>query len=145
MNGKAVTDKGTFTLNKNKPPYISFEYAPKKTPEYNKLRELFEEYGLVPVDNAAKGGSLWVSWGKYEDLMKDFVRDCQKLAVSLIMLKKLRHYRIGMDGTISVEPKHLDAYKKSLKKTIAALPSKQDKDVKDPVLALIEKSGFPYC
>lgn len=144
INGVSVTDKGTFTLNKNMPPYIFFKYAPKPTPDYDQLLELFEEYGLEPVDKVAQGGGLWVAGGKYEDLMKDFVRDCKAIGCEFSFAEKSKALHNQEGWYHSVKPEDLDTYKESLKKAIAALTSDQVEDVEDPVLALAEKSGFPY-
>ena len=149
MNGEAVTDKGTFTIDKDLYPYVFFEYAPKISPDYDKLHELFEEYGFVPVDKVANGGALWVAGGKNDDLMKDFVRDCKRIGCDFMFAEKAKalHYKEGWYH--SVDPEFLDSYKQSLKKTAAAkpqsLPAKNNDNVKDPVLALIIKSGLPYA
>ena len=148
MNGVAVTDKGTFTLNKDKYPYVFFAYAPKIAPDYDKLHELFEEYGLEPVDKVANGGGLWVAGSKNDDLMKDFVRDCKKIGCEFAFADEAKalHYKEGWYHR--VDPEFSDAYKRSLKKKTAtkpqALPVKQDEDDKDPVLEMIRKSGFSY-
>ena len=148
MNRVAVTDKGTFTLNKDKYPYVFFAYAPKIAPDYDKLHELFEEYGLEPVDKVANGGGLWVAGSKNDDLMKDFVRDCKKIGCEFAFADEAKalHYKEGWYHR--VDPEFSDAYKRSLKKKTAtkpqALPVKQDEDDKDPVLEMIRKSGFSY-
>ena len=149
MSGEAVTDKGTFTLNKDKYPYVFFAYAPKIAPDYEKLHELFEEYGLIPVDKVANGGALWVAGGKNDDLIKDFVRDCKRIGCEFVFAEKAKalHYKEGWYH--SVAPEYSVDYKQSLKKKMTAkpqsLPAKKNDNVKDPLLALIIKSGFPYA
>ncbi len=132
INGVSVTDKGTFTLNKNVPPYIFFEYAPKPTPKYDQLLALFEEYGLESVDKVEQGGGLWVAGGKYEDLLKDFVRDCKKIGCDFSFAENSKALHNHEGWYHRVRPEDLDAYKQLFS------------EVKDPVLALVKKSGFPY-
>ena len=60
-NGTATTEKGTYNLSK-KAPYISFEYAPKPVPEYEKLKEMllekerFDDCSFISMDLRAFSG-----------------------------------------------------------------------------------------
>ena len=148
MNGSAETEKGKYSLIKDK-PYIAFEYAPKPIPDYKALYELISEYGLNPTDKVENGGGLWLPGNRRDEMMKDFVRESKEIGCEFAFAEDSRALGHKSGWCHRVDPDHMKAYEAIFTKTTYVEPSRNtspvntDKD--DPVLDLIRKSGFEYA
>ena len=147
-NGEADTEKGKYTLIKDK-PYIAFEYAPMPVPDYKALSSLIEEYGLNPIDKVASGGCLWLAGDRHDEWVKDFVRDCREIGCIFDYSEDSRALGYKSGWCHRVEAENLDAYNAVFKgKTATHKESNSKPDSKmssnDPVLDLIRESGFEF-
>ena len=109
QNGEAETEKGTYTLHREK-PYITFAYAPKPEPDYAALHALIEDYGLAPVDKVANGGGLWLPGSRRDELMQDFLRDCRATGCSFDFTEDSRALKHKSGWSHRVEKENLEAY-----------------------------------
>ena len=148
MNGSAETEKGKYSLIKDK-PYIAFEYAPKPIPDYKALYVLISEYGLNPTDKVENGGGLWLPGNRRDEMMKDFVRESKEIGCEFAFAEDSRALGHKSGWCHRVDPEHMKAYEAVFNKTTYVETSRNtspvntDKD--DPVLDLIRKSGFEYA
>lgn len=148
-NHTAVTEKGTFRLIEN-PPYIAFDYAPKPIPDYEALHSLIEEYGLSPVNKVPHGGALWLQGDRQDELMQDFLKDCRETGCRFDFTKDSSSLGHKPGWYHRVDPEYKDAFDKvswdkaeeddSDTEVIEVFPAESD----DPVLEMVEKSGFEY-
>ena len=141
-NGTAATEKGTYTLLKE-PPYLSYERAKKPVPDYGKLSELIDEYGLDTVDKVEAGGGLWIAGGRNDELLKDFIADSKRSGCEFIFHEDSKALSHRSGWCHRVEPEHLKAYAEAFDITVDIGPGPILPD-EDLVLKEIQKSGFEY-
>ncbi|MBR0455098.1 MAG: DNA topoisomerase 3 [Firmicutes bacterium] len=152
QTGKAETEKGIYRLIKEE-PYIEYERFEEPEPQFKELLNLITDYGLNPVDKTGSGGSLWFrgDWG--DELMSDFVSDCSEIGCFLKYSKDSRALKHNSGWYLSIGPKYKDAYDAVMKKqkektaeetksTLEETPQLINED--DPVISLIQESGFPF-
>ena len=147
-NGSATTEKGTYSLIK-KPPYISFQYAPKPVPNYEALRELIDEYGLSPVNKVSNGGGLWLAGEKHDELITDFLKNSRETGCVFEFYKDSKALRHKSGWCHRVEPENEkrfeEAFNKKKNKASPVEPLiRSVKKEKDPVIEVIKKSGLEY-
>ena len=145
-NGSATTEKGTYSLMAN-PPYIAFKYAPKPIPNYEALAALIKDYNLKTIDNVSNHGGLWIAGSRYDDLLRDFVKEAREIGCEFGFYPDSRALFHKSGWCHRVEPKYLKAYGEAFGQRIAqpetsSLSNFDDKQKQ--VLELIQKSGFEY-
>lgn len=147
-NGTAVTEKGTYTLIKTS-PYLEFERAPKQIPDYKKLKDLIEDYGIELVDKVRVGGGMWIPSDRHDELIKDFIMDSSKIGCLFEFSEdsKTLSHRSGWCHRVSVE--YLEAYEKSfgrveMQPSPASKPANGQNSGQDLVLKAVQDSGFLY-
>ena len=144
-NGIAETEKGTYTLI-NEPPYIAFEYAPKKKSDYRALYNLVQEYGLTPVNKVSSGGGFWLPGNKNDEMMQDFIKDCKEIGCLFEFSSDSRALRHKSGWYLSVEEKD----KERFLEIFQDLPQehrdekKSQIETSDPLLTMIQQFGFEY-
>ncbi len=159
----AETRKGTFRLIQE-PPYIAFERASGPVPDYARLKELIDEYGVEIVDKVPAGGGMWFAGNRHDEIAKDFIRECENIGCPFIYHddSKALHHQSGWCH--SVYSKYKKAYGKAFGIVIDEIPD-SDSGIKevatlgaevpettDPmpdvlkrdVLDVIRQSGFEF-
>ena len=142
-NETAVTEKGTYSLIKE-PPYLAFERAKKPVPDYRKLSELIDEYGLDTVDKVPSGGGLWIAGDRNDELLKDFIADCKRAGCEFTHhddSKALSHHS---GWCHRVEPEYMKAFAEAFGITIDISPGPIHSE-EDLVLKEVRESGFEYA
>ena len=109
-NGRAVTDRGTYSLIRQF-PYLKFDYAPKPDPDYEALKRLIEDYGLSPVNKVSVGGGFWIAGDKHEEMINDFVKDAKALGCQFDFAQDSKALRHRCGWCHKVNPDHLDEFK----------------------------------
>ena len=143
-NKSAVTEKGTYTLIQA-PPYISFEYAPKQTPDYRVLCKLIDEYGLNPVHKVAYGGGLWLAGDKRDEMMSDFLMECKEIGCGFEFYadSKALHHKSGWCHRVASGD--MAAYAEAFGIEIGSVIIDPHPEDSDKVLKMIQESGFEYA
>lgn len=164
-NGTATDEKGTYSLIPVK-PFIAFQHAPKPVPDYKKLHALIEDYGIKPVDKVANGGGLWLPGGRHDEFMKDFVRECKEIGCEFGFVQDSKALKHKSGWCHRVDPEDLEKYRAAFGRKAIVPASEKDKkaslrtpvidtkskktetsprlNIDDPVLKLIQESGFEY-
>ena len=142
--GEATTDKGVYTIIRTE-PYISFERAEKREPEFDALRKLISDYGLEPVNKVLSGGALWFEGERGDETMRDFASDCSDIGCSLQFASDARALKHKSGWYLEVKPEHVEAFRNVFDQKTEI--SKEDSVTPaggDPVLDLVKESGFEY-